>query len=127
MGSSARVPGLARAMVIEWRARRIADPLWQLKYLRRVTGNGGRLALRSGDARGLRVRNAAQSSRSCEAVLAPAAEPKQTEPPPAVWLVEKTEDHESYGLRPENRHSIETRRLLRRPELQADLRVGPVE
>ena len=110
MSSSAKVPGLARAMVIEWRARRIADPLCRLKYLRGVTGGGGgpfgRWARVACGLAWLLI----PLVPAREAVLAPAAVNLQTEPPPAVWLVESGADHETYsnGLRIETRYAIET-------------------
>jgi hypothetical protein len=113
MSGAAKVPELARAMAIEWRARRIADPLCRLQYLRGVTGSGG--GRRFGPwTRGvyglLLVLIPLVPAR--EAGLSPAAGNLQTEPPPAVWMVETTGDHETYsnGLRVENRYAIETHR-----------------
>jgi len=110
MSGSAKVPWLARATVIEWRARRIADPLRRLGYLRGVTSGGGqRLGRWMRGAYGL-VLLFVPLGPAREAVLGPAAV-KQTEPPPAVWLVEAATDHESYsnGLRLENRYQTGTR------------------
>ncbi len=113
MSGSAKVPGLARATVIEWRARRIADPLCRLAYLRGVTGSDGgkRFGRWTRVACGLALL-LIPLIPAREAVLAPAAVNLQTEPPPEVWIVEAAGDHDSYsnGLRIENRYATETHR-----------------
>jgi len=110
MSGSAKVPGLARATVIEWRARRIADSLCRLQYLRGETERrtGKRLAVWTRVACGL-VFLFTPVIPAREAVLMPAAV-GQTEPPPAVWLVETAMDHQTYsnGLRIDNRYQTQT-------------------
>jgi hypothetical protein len=112
MSSVASVPGPARAILIEWRARCIADPLGRLRYLRGATQT-------------VRRRCFAPWTRAASALILLLI-PLQSGPPPvlphpqpvaeaepaAVWLVDRDVDHESYsnGLRIERRFAIETDR-----------------
>ncbi len=133
MGGSARVPGPARTLIIEWRARRIADPIWRLRYLRGTAASSGHRRLRP---RTTVVSVAVLMLFPFDTVrnerLAPhreimAASRTNAAVPPLVWLVEQAPDHESYsnGLRIDNRFSIGARRRMyavferNRPDLNA--------
>lgn len=122
-----RTGGLAGA-VIDWRARRIADPVARLRFLRRTVGDQswftlephGRprmwlrkrrravlwsmaaLVLLPAGEVGLRLMRPAERS---PIVVAGAGAPAPSAAPPAVWLAEQQKDFESWsnGLRVERR------------------------
>jgi N-acetylmuramoyl-L-alanine amidase len=119
MTGAARIPRPARAIAIEWRARRIEDPLRRLRYLRGMGEDGGQRrwgpSLRAASALALLlvpIASGPQAAlRHSPAVTPSALRQIEGEPPAPVWLVETAEDHETYsnGLRVENRFVIRGR------------------
>jgi hypothetical protein len=109
-----KVPGPARATLIEWRARRISDPILRLRYLRGTTAplDWPRPATRLAGAL-LLCLFAIQPVRDAMAPLHPPglAAPTADRQPPAAWPVESTADHDTYsnGLRIENQYAVESR------------------
>jgi hypothetical protein len=118
MSRLAEDSGSARATLIEWHARCIADPVRRLRYLQAVT----RVAATPGSTvrrrlpPGLRVACCLTLLLIPLQSVAPVAlpQPDPVTEAPAVWLIEKNGDHEFYsnGLRIETRFAVETRRRL---------------
>lgn len=120
MSPGLRVPNWLLAPVIEWRARRISDPVERLRFLRLVAG-GNYLKTRLATAR---VRggaivllllallapiqpNSGANSLRFHRSLAPAA-PEAPDRISNVWMVEKKAGYEIYsnGLRIETRFAV---------------------
>jgi hypothetical protein len=120
MSHGLRIPSQVLRPVIEWRARRIADPVERLRFLRRVT-SGKFLRLRAGPGKRwgpalaflvlvLLAPIQPQSGANNGGLGRPGAAPVP-EPPdriPIIWLVERTPGQEIYsnGLRIETGFAV---------------------
>jgi hypothetical protein len=117
-----KVPSPLAGRFIEWRARRIPDPIARLRYLRKKVAAGrakphrwlspGTLAMAillallimgPGAQTGWDAREAPLVANSAPTKLAP---PPELKPPQKIWRVELRKDQEVYsnGLRIENRY-----------------------
>jgi hypothetical protein len=101
--------------LIEWRARRIADPVERLRYLRQAhrprSATAPRVSRQSWRAAALGVALALMGARTTSdatAHLSPAARPPKADLRGEVWLVERNKAYEIYsnGLRIETRFSV---------------------
>jgi hypothetical protein len=115
MSGSARIPGLVRASLIVWRARRIANPGRRLRYLRGATAQSSARRFGSWTRVACVVCLSFVPFQPVRNAIAPrpwkSAASSAAERLPAVWLVEQDRDHESYsnGLRIENRYLVDSR------------------
>lgn len=103
----------AAGWLLEWRARRIADPIARLRFLRRTVprpaGSNGphriRLALAVALALMIVPAPSVTNATGTIPLLTGAAQPARFEQFPEIWQVEKNQDYEVYsnGLRIETR------------------------
>jgi hypothetical protein len=119
MSTGFKPPGMLRSSFIEWRARRVGDPIQKLSYLRRAARwkDPGCLPLRGSYGKTALLLLAVACSRVQIATDASPKPPQtssvqKTAEPPAtltipneIWLVDKGSDYEAYsnGLRLETR------------------------
>lgn len=137
MHAAVRAPGRAWAAAVSWQARRIADPLERLKFLRRTVGDRRLWDFRMPAGKEwARRRRGALAAALIGAILLPAGAVKEKagrwarppvltaqaserveRPAPAVWPVEEKPDYEEYsnGLRIERKY--ETANQPRRYEV----------
>ncbi len=119
MDSQRNPPSGFRARLIGWRARRVADPVARLRYLKRATERGpsGTSLKRKGllaiVALAIMIAVPYQASWSVSGSTEPRVflrpeAPAFEEQPPVVWLVEHRQHVEVYsnGLRVETRHTV---------------------
>ncbi len=110
----ASVPVPVRSVLIEWRARRIADPVRRLRYLRKAAKTGQSRRFDSWMHAVCAVVMMLVPLQSVPPATLPQHLPDAGAEPSAVWLVERDGDHEffSNGLRIETALTIGTHRRL---------------
>ena len=109
--------GIRSARFVEWRARRIQDPVERLRYLRRVnqppSNRNPRVwswsaAVFCGVLTLIAVRSASDATGYRSSMPPPAKAARAAARPSELWLVEKTANYELYsnGLRIETRFAV---------------------